>query len=127
MKRMKTIMMIDDDEDDRFVFEKLFKELDSSVEVTSVENGKRAIELLNTGSHPDLILIDVNMHGMNGYECLATIRKCNTCCSVPVVMMSTSEPDPRQKGFSTFYTKPSETIALKKMLQEIINRVISKT
>ncbi len=119
--------MIDDDEDDRLVFEKLFKEIDSSVEVTSVENGKRAIEMLNKGSHPDLILIDVNMHGMNGYECLANIRSCNSCCSVPIVMMSTSAIDPLQKGFNSFYTKPSETLDLRKMLQEIIDSIDSKT
>lgn len=127
MNRTKTIMMIDDDEDDRYLFEKIFNEINTNIRVTPVESGIDAIELLNQGSKPDLILIDVNMPSMDGYECLDKIRDCNNCSCIPVIMMSTSVVDPLKKGVNRFYRKPSETNQLRKMLEEIIQHTFSKS
>ena len=70
--RKQTIMIVDDEE--RFVANttKIFEQLGSSV--LRASQGKEALALL-AANEVDVILLDVNMPGMNGFETLAAIKK----------------------------------------------------
>ncbi|MFC4220191.1 response regulator [Flagellimonas marina] len=71
---MKSILLVDDDETTNLVNSFFIRQLDSSLKVNNVNNGKEAIAFLEKASPsedlPCLLLLDVNMSVMNGWEFL---------------------------------------------------------
>lgn len=50
--------------------------------------------------HPDLIVMDVNMPGMNGFQVLQALKRDSECASIPIVMLTTSDtPEAAMTGF----------------------------
>ena len=87
------VLLAEDDEDDRFLFEQILTTSSISVFLTTVEDGEKLLNLLETISAPpppDVIFIDINMPLKNGIECLAQIRGNKKFDKVPVFMFSTS-------------------------------------
>ena len=72
-----SIMLIDDDEDDRDIFFQALMEIDPSIQFNGFENGMEAVKLLHDSVSllPDLIFLDLNMPCMNGLDCLKKIRE----------------------------------------------------
>lgn len=124
-------MLIDDNADDNFYHERVIKKSDAAEVVISKQSAKEALQYLkskqnNGAAHPELIFLDINMPGMNGWEFLEeynTLEKQLQSKAV-VVMLTTSEnPDDVTKSVelniaSTFKTKP----LTKEMLEEIIQQ-----
>ncbi|RMF91318.1 MAG: response regulator [Methanobacteriota archaeon] len=69
---MKRIMVVDDEEDIRAIVSKMLEK--EGYEVTAVESGQKCLDLLKAGERPDLILLDVMMPGMDGWETCRAIR-----------------------------------------------------
>ena len=92
------ILLLDDDpiiqEMLRFVFSR------EGYEVTQLTSGKHVIETLNT--HPtSLVLLDIMMPGMDGFEVLETIRSQRNFDNLPVVILSSMKGEnDLEKGFS---------------------------
>jgi len=123
MRKARHILMVDDDDDDRLIFSQILWEIDEHIEFTSVEDGKKAVDLLKAGLKPDVILLDVNMPRMNGYECLESIRSNHMTSNLPVMMMSTSNKAKELEQQAFFYQKPNTKAELKLVLLEILNRI----
>ncbi|MBO0323162.1 response regulator [Muricauda sp. CAU 1633] len=74
MERLKSILLVDDDETTNLVNSFFIRQLDSSLQVNKARNGKEAIAFLQKASPkedlPCLLLLDVNMSIMNGWEFL---------------------------------------------------------
>jgi CheY-like chemotaxis protein len=88
--------MIDDDPLLRKLMERHFST--KGYTTRTAENGERALELLKEW-HPDLILCDINMPVMDGYETLQRIRAIPDYANIPVVMLSAqSSPDYRVRA-----------------------------
>lgn len=103
----------------------MFLEMEN-FEVASAANGKLAIELMLKEGRPRLILLDLMMPVMNGYEMLAEIKKTNLFKEnpVPVILLSaaTDIEETARQQVAKFIRKP---IALDKLLltiKEIHNR-----
>ncbi len=96
---VKTIMLIDDNKIDNFFHQRVIKKYDSSINVIISESGQEALDYLtgpDTTILPDLIFLDINMPGMNGWEFLEHYRELdkNIHTSIIVVMLTTSgNPD----------------------------------
>ncbi|GMN05138.1 response regulator [Croceitalea sp. MTPC5] len=78
MGRIKSILLIDDDETTNFLNKLFVKQLDSNLEVNVVLNGKEAIDFLVLNGKeiaPCLIVLDTNMPVMNGWEFLANYEE----------------------------------------------------
>lgn len=122
-------MLIDDNPDDNFFHQRVIKKADAAEVVISENSAMAALEYLKSKKdhpheHPDLIFLDINMPGMNGWEFLEEYEKLdkNLQSHVIVVMLTTSEnPDDRMRAMNIipeFKTKP----LTREMLEEIINK-----
>ena len=80
------ILVVDDNEDNRYTLVRRLKRQGHG-EVTTAEHGRRALELLDASPF-DLVLLDIMMPQMNGYEVLETIKSSATLRDIPVVMIS---------------------------------------
>jgi len=85
---MSQVMIVDDEKDIRRLVEiTLDKE---GIDVLKAENGEKALEILNEES-PDLILLDINMPGLNGWETLKEMEKEGFTKESPVIMFTIEE------------------------------------
>lgn len=130
-KKVKCIMLVDDNPDDNFYHERVIKKNNMAHIVLAKETAMEALEYLkskrnDSDTHPDLIFLDINMPGMNGWEFLQEYNKLDKQLQsrAIVVMLTTSEnPDDKMKSMesnvvSGFKIKP----LTKEMLEEIIDK-----
>jgi CheY-like chemotaxis protein len=81
-------MLIDDDEINNFVNSKLIGLHHPSTNIELCLTAKLALEKLNDGSNPDLILLDLNMPEINGWEFIGEFRK--TKKNIPIIILTSS-------------------------------------
>ena len=115
-----TILMADDDPDDRMLTRDALKESHLLNDFETVEDGEDLMDyLLHQGKfsgdasrpHPGLILLDLNMPRKDGREALKEIKAHPDLRSIPVVVMTTSKADEDilctyDLGVNSFITKP---------------------
>ena len=104
------ILLVDDDDVLREYLETVLSE---QYEVFSAPSGQAALNLLADMSRLDLILLDVRMPGMTGYEFHERIKELPVCCEVPVIYLTgLTHPDEEIKGLSfgaaDYLTKPCD-------------------
>lgn len=81
----KRILIVDDDPRNIFVLASVLEEYEA--EVIEAENGKVALEKLKT-SEVDLILMDIMMPEMSGYETIKAIRNTPKICNIPIIALT---------------------------------------
>ena len=93
-----TILLVEDEPADAFLVREAFIENRFLVNLHHASDGVEAFEFLrregerfHTAPTPDLILLDLNMPRMDGREFLAAIKKDDALCSIPVVVLTTSD------------------------------------
>lgn len=114
-----TILLADDDPDDRLMAADALAEARVSNPLICVEDGEELLDyLFGTGSYvdhppqrPGLILLDLNMPRVDGREALARIKQDPTLKRIPIVVLTTSEADEDivqtyDLGVNSFITKP---------------------
>lgn len=123
MKQTKnpvTILMADDDEDDRLLTQDAFKEYRVCNDLRFVEDGEELMEYLHgkgkfsdpqSSPRPGLILLDLNMPRKDGREALEEIKSDPNLRSIPVVVLTTSKAEEDivrsyDLGVNSFITKP---------------------
>lgn len=118
MKRMTNLFVIDDDKIYHFLFKNLLKQNDIQAKATFFVNGADAIEFIKNCAQeelPDLILLDINMPIMNGWQFLEEYSRVKTSLSKDCViyMISSSNNDvdiDRAKSFNgivkDYFLKP---------------------
>ncbi|MFN8298436.1 MAG: response regulator [Chitinophagales bacterium] len=127
MSANKTIMIVDDDPDDRMIFEEALADASPGSVCLSAPGGEEALQLLRerTGNPPDYIFLDLNMPRVSGKQCLAEIRKMDYLRNVPVIIYSTSSltddvRETQQLGANHFLSKPNHFSALRDALANIL-------
>jgi CheY-like chemotaxis protein len=115
----RTCFLIDDDEDDREIFEMALRLADASYTLKSAKNGVEALKLFDESSDftTNYIFVDLNMPYMTGNECLAAIKQIPRMVHVPVIIYTTSSSgkdaeDALALGATHFLVKPSSIGAL---------------
>jgi len=130
MKETKklSILLADDDEDDRMLFTEIVEQMESSITLNTVDDGEQLIRALTGNGHslPDVIFLDLNMPNKNGKECLREIKAHQRLKHLPVIIYSTSaaEKDVRDAyshGATLYIQKPSNLKGLKKTLTEVLS------
>ena len=126
MNKPKSIFLVDDDEDDQWLFKEALARTVPSVVCNCASSGQEALAYLMDVANtiPDLVFIDLNMPGMDGRKCLAELKKLERLKEIPVIVYSTSDY-PRDKeetlrmGASNFIIKPPDYNSLCELLRKI--------
>jgi CheY-like chemotaxis protein len=90
--KYKHILLVDDDLDDRMLFEQTLGEIDQEVLVHFAENGLEMVSWLDKHTDedlPDLIILDQNMPKMSGRESLIFLKESLRYKHIPVIIYST--------------------------------------
>ena len=126
-------MLIDDNPDDNFFHEREINKIKFAPAIVTEESAMDALAYLKSkkenGTCPDLIFLDINMPGMNGWDFLEQYNKLDKELQngVVIIMLTTSEnPDDKAKAkswsfVSDYITKP----LTEEVLQEIITKYFS--
>ena len=86
-------MIIDDSDADQFLTEAIIKKTFLSIEIHQAYDGEEALETLDSmDKQPSLILLDINMPGMNGFEFLDEYSKREKQSKV-IAMLTSSEQE----------------------------------
>lgn len=84
------VLLADDDEDDVTVFRDAFEKKCVGIKFQVVNNGQDLLAVLDRITPPDLVLIDINMPGMDGKSCLQIIRGDKRFEHTTIMMFSVS-------------------------------------
>ena len=115
---MNNILLVEDNDDDVLMVKRAFKKGKLGNEFHRAENGKVAIDFLNSTESKDikLILLDLNMEVLNGFEFLELRQKNKRMAKIPVVILTSShrneDIDKAYKlGANAYVEKPMEPVA----------------
>lgn len=120
---MKKILVIDDDATIRFLLHKI---LDTNYEVVSKSDGYEALDWLNAGNLPDLIILDMEMPNINGRVLIRRIKFSAQFRHVPIIVISATENKLIEAGFFKlgaidFIVKPFFDGDFKERIEKAIN------
>ena len=84
--RAPSVLVVDDDDAIREVIAEVLR--DEGYEVSSAGNGEQALDELRKGKRPDLVLLDLMMPVMSGWELLELLQSSADLSKIPVVVVS---------------------------------------
>ena len=132
--RHLSILLADDDSDDRLFFEMALKSLTTLTQLATVVDGEKLMTYLFENAHqlPDVLFLDLNMPRKNGFECLSEIKNNKNLQALPVIIFSTSFEQEvvnllYRNGAKYFMRKPAEFSQFKKILQQTITLIVQKS
>jgi len=116
----KKIMVVDDDIRNVFALGQILEERE--IEVVDAENGQMALDLLNENPEVDLILMDVMMPVMDGYEAMRIIRNTPKIKDIPIICltakaMKEDHENALKNGANDYLSKPLDQNKLFSMLK----------
>lgn len=124
-------LLADDDTDDTELFCEALAATDKAAVCHCVGNGKEALQILHEmNPKPNLIVLDVNMPVMDGWQCLKKLKADERYNHIPVMMYSTSSHQKEVEtamslGALCFFTKPVSFDELKEILGVIAANIDS--
>lgn len=123
MKKNKTILLVDDNPDLLFSVKKGIESLGDDYKVVTAESGKKCLQLLKKFK-PDLILLDIMMPGIDGWDTCAKVKEDKKTQDIPIVFL-TAKTDPISENMGRlasedYITKPFEMKDLKRRIDSVI-------
>lgn len=127
-RKLNCIMLIDDNADDNFFHQRAIKRANAADLVITMQLADEALDYLKSHpsekDSPDLIFLDINMPGMNGWEFIEEYKNITNNKSGSIIIMLTTSQNPddivraqTEKIIRGFKTKPLTPA----MLEEIID------
>ncbi len=123
----KKILLVDDIKEFRALLKVI---LSGSYEVVTAEDGEKALDMIEAGFSPDVIVTDLIMPGMDGYQLISNIRNKKCWSKIPIIVLSNVDtPAERQKltrskTINTFLNKPFNTQELNAGLKKSLDKVL---
>ncbi|QHV93767.1 response regulator [Spirosoma endbachense] len=120
------VWIVDDDEDDKYLFEIAFKQLIPPVSIKLFNDGEELLPaLIQHDSLPSLIILDLNMPRVNGFEALQQLRAEPAFQKIPVIVLTTSSDycdreRAKQLGANGFLTKPPTMELTLKLFNQLV-------
>jgi CheY-like chemotaxis protein len=95
MQHSKPILLVEDDAADVMIVKHAFNDLKITNPLVHTSDGEEALEYLRdeTNKRPIIILLDLNMPRMNGFEFLKAVKADKSLKKIPVIVLTTSDAD----------------------------------
>ena len=118
MDRAPLVLLVEDNVHNRRIFQGVLSH--AGFEVVEAEDGARALELVRQ-SRPDLILMDLSIPVVDGWECTRRLKADEATRAIPIIAltahaMSGDEDRARAAGCDGYLTKP---ISPKRVVEEV--------
>ncbi len=123
----KTTILVAEDEFINYLFldTLLKRNISNPIEILHAQNGMEAIEMCNTNTDIDLVLMDINMPVMNGFDATKAIKSLHPAIPVIAVTAYSTEADKElafSYGFDEFLSKPIRKPELVALLQKHLSK-----
>jgi PAS domain S-box-containing protein len=121
----KVIFIVEDNKINMLLAKTLIKQILPNAEVIELENGKEALDKIKT-QLPDLILMDIQMPIMNGYDSSVEIRKLPQTAKIPIIALTAGailgeKEKCLEHGMNDYIPKPIDKEFLEKIIKDYIN------
>jgi CheY-like chemotaxis protein len=125
----KLVLIVEDSEDDRILIRRCLGSVGSDFSIRFFENGPQAIEFLTSLESrepvPAIIILDIKLAGISGFEILHWIRSQPDFVAIPIAMLSSSILDSDQRkaaqlGANAYHVKSNNMRDLQSSLKEIL-------
>lgn len=118
------VLVIEDDTVSRYVAQRCFA--GEGCEVDTVEDGKQALEKINSGEMYKLILVDIGLPDIGGFELAKIMRQANTCSQSKIIALTAhSYQELKSQGnsqiFDKILTKPITPISVVEILKYLFS------
>ena len=128
MIKYKKILLVDDDIDDRLIFEEILREMNDDSLVVYAENGLEMVSLLDKTKEeelPDMIILDQNMPKMTGKESLVFLKESPRYRAIPTIIYSTYQIEDFYReclllGAQDVIAKPDSLQAYREMIEQFL-------
>ena len=122
MDKRQKILIVDDSKLNRDILKEILGETYNYLEA---ENGNQAIQMIGENIEIDLMLLDLNMPQMNGFEVLKIMKRSQCIAETPVIMISSEDAvDTMRKayelGITDYITRPFDSVIVKKRVQNTL-------
>jgi PleD family two-component response regulator len=118
------ILLINDDEDDTFILHEVAQRF-PTIELDNIHPQEKITEELRKGNMPDIILLDLYMSKMSGFDILRQLRSTKDCKQIPVIIYSSKQHSNIVKkcfdlGANMFIEKPHTYKGIERMIRKIV-------
>ena len=122
MNKRQKILIVDDAKFNRNILKEFLGE---TYDYLEAENGNQAIQMIGENIGIDLMLLDINMPQMNGFEVLEIMKRSQCIAETPVIMISSEDAvDTMRKayelGITDYITRPFDSVIVKKRVQNTL-------
>lgn len=135
VRQIPSILVVEDSNEDFEALQRLLRRSPTAIPIHRCVNGHQALEFLcRTGSYgnrehaprPSLIVLDLNLPGINGREVLYRIKQDENLKSIPVIVFTTSNnlkdvEDCYRYGVNSYIVKPINFEKLKRDVQMLVD------
>ena len=123
MDKRQNILIVDDSKFNRDILKEILGETYNYLEA---ENGNQAIQMIGENIGIDLMLLDINMPQMNGFEVLKIMKRSQCIEETPVIMISSEESvdtmrEAYEMGITDYITRPFDSVIVKKRVQNTLS------
>ena len=123
MDKRQKILIVDDSKFNRDILKEILGETYNYLEA---ENGNQAIQIIGENIGIDLMLLDINMPQMNGFEVLKIMKRSQCIEETPVIMISSEESvdtmrEAYEMGITDYITRPFDSVIVKKRVQNTLS------
>lgn len=123
-------MVVDDDPSINYTIKEGIEGLSSNYEIITIESGKKCLELLEDNQIPDLIILDIMMPELSGWETFQKIREKLSSDKLPIIFLTARKDEVAEKagGFlgEDYIEKPVKIEDLLERIEMVLNRTGSK-
>jgi CheY-like chemotaxis protein len=128
---MKKIMLVDDEKDQIFFIKTSFENLfGKEYIIVPAESGEKCFESLNKKNIPDLILLDIMMPKMNGWEVFDRLRANPEWKNIPIIFLTARTDEFAEHAGALiaedYIKKPIEIKELKTRIDNVLKRIKKK-